>query len=141
MHKWLDILNVVATIALLYAQKRHYVKANARLKSEALAAITAWRVEVIRQLTFNADMRKQRNAAVYREGQARGQLHKLTGRVTRAERLLEKVNINSFTRRPPPMPSEGACAVFLRNHHRFIAPPPPQNPLMLSAPKEPVDVQ
>jgi hypothetical protein len=122
MHKWLDILNIVATMALLYGQKRRYRNVISTLKADAETAITAWRAEVLRQLAFNSDLRKQKNSAIYREGQARGQLHKLTGRVTRAERLLERVNINNFTRRPPPMPAEGACAVFLRNHHLLASP-------------------
>lgn len=135
MHKWLDILNVVVSIALLYWQSRRHTKANNALKAEALAAINAWRLEVLRQLAFNADLRSLRNAAVFREGQARGQLFKLTGRLNRAERLLEKVNITSFTRRPPPAPSEGACVAFLRNHHQFAS------PLLLKAPEEPNNVQ
>jgi hypothetical protein len=123
MHKWLDILNVVASIALLLWQKRRHKRIKAALKDEALAVIAAWRLEVVRQLTFSADMRKQRNAAIYREGQARGKLYKLTGRLARAERLLETVNINSFTRRPPPVGD--VCATFLRNHHQL----PSKSPL------------
>lgn len=114
MHTLFDILSVVIPTVLLCYQKRRHNRINSALKTEAIDAIGAWRVEVVRQLTFSADMRTQRNAAVYREGQARGQLHKLTGRLTRAERLLEQVNVASFTRRPPP--SGVACAVFVRNH-------------------------
>jgi hypothetical protein len=140
MHKWLDILNIVASMVLLYGQGRRYRTVIARVKADADTAIAAWRIEVLRQLAFNSDLRKQKNAAIYREGQARGQLYKLTGRVTRAERLLERVNINNFTRRPPPMPTEGSCAVFLRNHHQFASPRKAE-PLLLKAGEEPARVQ
>src|SRR3954471_16510873 len=112
LHTTLNVLNVLAAIVFFLMQRRTK-QTSKKIRSEALVAIAAWKKEVIRQLYINDDYRRQRNALRFQVEQSKAREFRLEARLTRAEKLLNRVNMVHFTRRPPP---KTACALYLKGH-------------------------
>jgi cysteinyl-tRNA synthetase len=111
MHTILDILNVLAAIGFFFWQRRTN-RISKKVKAEAHAAIESWKKEVLRQLFISGDYRKQRNALRFQVEQAQARERRLASRVDRAEKLLNRVSMVHFTRRPPP---SATCPVYLQS--------------------------